>query len=135
MPATLELEPCPWLSDDVATGLVGTNVAVTRSSGNPANCHLQSEPRGWSGEVDVMEGLTLDAMVAGFGLPAPEPVARLGERAGWVSEGVWEGNDVGGRVLVEHEGNGLVVFLMPSSPQPDVRATCEALARAIVATM
>ncbi|HEX9953160.1 MAG TPA: hypothetical protein VGB53_15425 [Rubricoccaceae bacterium] len=131
--ATGESGSCPWLSSDLATGILGADVTVTKPAGDPANCYIASTPSTWAGEADRMEGYTLDSLATAFGLTL-EPVGGLGERAGWKSAAQWEGNDVGGQVLVEHGGGVTVVLLNATPPRPGLREKAEALARAIVAT-
>lgn len=131
--APVEAGPCPWLSSDLATGILGADVTVTKPAGDPANCTIASAPSTWAGEADRMEGYTLDSLATAFGLTL-EPVAGLGDRAGWKSAAQWEGNDVGGQVLVEHAGGVTVVLLTATPPRPGLREKAEALARAVVAT-
>lgn len=125
---------CPWVSTAEASELIGVAVIVTgtRSTGS---CYIQSEPLTFSGQITVIPDQTLDAIVADRG--TSEPIEGLGERAAWVSTSSWEGRDLTGMVGVEQDGQGITVILSATAatPQPDVRAKTEALARAAIAQM
>ncbi|HEX8386574.1 MAG TPA: hypothetical protein VF576_10335 [Rubricoccaceae bacterium] len=119
---------CPWLSADLATGLLGADVTV--ASAEAGHCRIQSDPPTYRGRVAVDPDPAFESTVAALG--TPQPVSGLGERAGWISQGQMHGADVGGAIRVEQGGHVLIVTLSPANPQADLREKAVAVARAVL---
>lgn len=119
---------CPWLDADLATGLLGADVAV--AAAEPGHCRITSDLPTYRGRVAVDPDPGFEATVATLGTPVP--VSGLGERAGWISQGQMHGADVGGAIRVEEGGHVLIVTLSPASPTADLRQKAEAIARAVL---